>query len=147
MAYNTFMNGYGTYPQQQSMYGYSQPNFNQQYRPMKPIQSPFQNVLFLHEDEINGRIVDAGTTDLLIDREKGIACVKTADQLGQSTQTMYKLTKIDPQEVVSVEEKQPTINTDDFIKKDFFDGFTKKLYEKIGEIETKLTIKEIKGEQ
>lgn len=151
MAYNTFMNGYGNYPYQQTgiNYGYQQPNYMQQYRPMiqKPIQSPFQNILFLNEKEIDARVVDAGTSDLLIDMDKGIACVKSADNLGQSSQTKYRVTKIDPQEVVNVEEKQPVINTDDFIKKDYFDSFTKKLYEKIGEIETKLTIKEIKGEE
>lgn len=44
-------------------------------------------------------------------------------------------------------EKQTTINTDDFISKEYFDSFTKKLYSKIGELETKITIKEMKGEE
>ena len=151
MAYNTFMNGYGNYPYQQAStnYGYQQPNYIPQYRPMiqKPIQSPFQNILFVNTNESKGRIVDPGTSDLLIDREKNIACVKSADYLGQSNEEYYKIQKINPEEIEKQEFVQPEINTDDFIKKDYFDSFTKKLYEKIGEIETKLTIKEIKGEE
>ena len=146
MAYNTFMNGAYPYQQSNQNYGYQQPNYLQQYRPFqKPIQSPFQNTLFLNEKEIDGRVVDIGTSDLLIDREKGIACIKTADQLGQSTKTMYKFEEIKPEDIDK--EKQTTINTDDFISKEYFDSFTKKLYSKIGELETKITIKEMKGEE
>ncbi len=155
-------NNYGNFPQY-SGYGYQAPymgNYQQfQQRPTMPQpqpvvsqestqpMSPFKNVLFLNSKEVAGRIVDPNTTELFIDRDEKIAYVKSADQMGFSSTKAYRLEELteDEQNGLSRGNKEP--NMEDYVKKESFDKFTAKLSEKLGQIESKLSAKELKGDQ
>lgn len=122
---------------------YAQPIYNAYQRQLlqKPIQSPFQNVLFLNDTEIKGRIVDPGTSDLLIDRDNHLAYVKSADQMGFSNTKAYRLEEKIPTESVNGENKGITtqnIDMSSLVQAKDFEETIKKLQEKIENLESKI---------
>ena len=123
-----------------------QPQMAPQQDQIQPV-SPFKNVLFLNSKEVAGRIVDPNTTELFIDRDEKVAYVKSADQMGFSSTKAYRLEELteDQQNGLSRGNNQP--NMEDYVKKESFDKFTAKVSEKLGQIESKLSAKELKGEQ
>ena len=146
-GFNPYMNGYNYQPQY-----YQQRPIMQQGQPIIPQQeqgqqsSPFKNVMFLNAKEVAGRIVDPNTTELFIDRDQKIAYVKSADQMGFSSTKAYRLEELteDEQNGLSSPKIQP--NMEDYVKRDTFENFTKRLSEKLGQIESKISAKELKGE-
>lgn len=119
---------------------------------------PIQGFKFLTAKEIDGRIVLPGMTEVLVDRENKIIHIKSADQIGQSSDRKYHYEElIDKKEN---EASEPTleakINTDDFAKKEDLQGFTKSadfdelsktLTSKIEALEKKLKVKDIMGDK
>lgn len=152
-AYNNY-NGYTPYNPYVYQSPYAQnymqrPMMAQQPQQMQqqeqpPIPAPFKNVMFLNAKEVAGRIVDPNTTELFIDRDEKIAYVKSADQMGFSSTKAYRLEELTEDEQNGLSSTKP--NMEDYVKKDAFENFTKRLSDKIGQIESKISAKELKGE-
>lgn len=81
--YNRF--GYAQYPQQPA-YQQQQPMYQQ---PMNTQDMPIQAIRFMNETEAKAYIVPLMQKELLVDREKGVAYLKSADSMGQSSRDYY----------------------------------------------------------
>lgn len=77
----------------------------QQVATPTPQEPPITDIRFLTSDEMKAFIVFPNTKVLLIDKEHGIACLKSADAMGQSTIKMYSFNGISE---VANEEAKPT---------------------------------------
>jgi len=137
----------GNYYNNYNPYGYSNPVAYDQYKRelammSKKQPSPFQNVLFLNEDEIKGRITDPGTSDLLIDRDKHIAYVKSADTMGFSSTKAYKIEEVIEQEPNEANKGNTMANIDmsAFVNANDFKETIDKLQKKIDDLENKFKV-------
>lgn len=109
-------------------------NYNQQ-RPVQPMTPqpqttedvPFNDIKFVTEDEAKGYILFPNTRVMLLDRDKSVFYIKTADSLGKSTLEGYKYTKLEDKSTESVSHE---IDTKDFVKtqdmKDYLSNFITK---------------------
>ena len=87
-------------------YGYQQPVHQPIYRQEISIQEmPIQATRFMNEAEARAYIVMPNQKEMLIDREKGVAYLKFADSMGQSSCRRFKFEEI-------FEDKAQPINTD-----------------------------------
>lgn len=111
--YNNF-NRYGGY--QQPAYP-QQPMYQQQ--PVSIQDMPIQAVRFMNETEAKAYIVTPMQKELLVDREKGIAYLKSADNMGQSSCRIFKF-----EETNDTAPKQ--IDTSIFLTKDESMNFVSK---------------------
>lgn len=110
--------------QQQSM---QQPMYQQA---ISMQDMPIQAIKFMNEAEARAYIVMPNQKELLIDREKGVAYLKSADSMGQSSSRPFKFEEI----------KEPSVNpnaidtsifvtkddTKDFVSKKDFDDLLKR---------------------
>ena len=92
MYYNNFngnrYGGYGYQPMQQPV---QQPMYQQ----ATSIQDmPVQAIRFMNETEAKAYIVMPNQKELLVDREKGVAYLKYADGMGQSSCRRFKFEEI-----------------------------------------------------
>lgn len=146
---NPYLNGYNYQPTYMPSYQ-QRPVMPQQPMPQQPEQaqmmSPFKNVMFLNAKEVAGRIVDPNTTELFIDRDSKVAYVKSADQMGFSTTKAYRLEELTEEEQNGLSTPQKVQNLDGYVTKEAFESFTKRVSDKIGQIESKFSAKELKGE-
>lgn len=98
---------------------------NQMYQPRQTQTEdvPFNDIKFVTEDEAKAYIVLPNTKVMLMDRDKSIFYIKSADSLGKSTLEGYKYTKLEnnPTEPVSHE-----IDTKEFVKKEDLNRFITK---------------------
>lgn len=147
---NPYLNGYNYQPPY--MPNYQQRPVMQQQPIIQPQQeqvqtmSPFKNVMFLNAKEVAGRIVDPNTTELFIDRDSKVAYVKSADQMGFSSTKAYRLEELTEEEQNGLSTPQKVQNLDGYVTKEAFESFTKRVSDKIGQIESKFSAKELKGE-
>lgn len=131
------------------LYGYNQP-YGQYYRPQtqplmqqqmqQQVITPFRNVLFANASDVEKRIIDANTAELLIDRDTKTAFVKSADQMGIPSTKAYKFEEIvekDTNELSSAEKLQ-NFDMSEYVKSTELQETIKKLEEKIENLETKL---------
>lgn len=83
------MNGYNPYSQYPYT-GYAYPNYGQRnyMQPQQP--TAIQDIRFVTSEEAKGFIVMPNSKVLLIDKNSGIAHLKTADNMGQSTTQYFK---------------------------------------------------------
>lgn len=112
------------YPYQQQQYGYQQPQFQVQ----KTNDNPIQDIRFVTSEEAKAHIVYPNTHALLIDKAKGIAYLKSADNMGQSTMKAFRYEEL-------LENKTETA---DFVKKEEFEGVVQQLnflQQKLSELE------------
>jgi len=91
MYYNNYngnrYNGYG--------YNYQQPVQQPMYQQAISIQdAPIQATRFMNEAEAKAYIVMPNQKEMLIDREKGVAYLKFADSMGQSSCRRFKFEEI-----------------------------------------------------
>lgn len=114
-------------------------NYNQQVPMQRPMQMqttpqpqtredmPFNDIKFVTEDEAKGYILFPNTRVMLLDRDKSIFYIKTADGLGKSTLEGYKYTKLEDKSSDNVSHE---IDTKDFVKtqdmKDYLSNFITK---------------------
>ena len=112
-------------------------NYNQQVPMQRPMQTtpqqqtaedvPFNDIKFVTEDEAKGYILFPNTRVMLLDRDKSVFYIKTADSLGKSTLEGYKYTKLEDKSIESVSHE---IDTKDFVKtqdmKDYLSNFITK---------------------
>ena len=113
------------------------PNYN--YNQQRPMQMqttpqpqttedvPFNDIKFVTEDEAKGYILFPNTRVMLLDRDKSVFYIKTADSLGKSTLEGYKYTKLEDKSSDNVSHE---IDTKDFVKtqdmKDYLSNFITK---------------------
>lgn len=109
-------------------------NYNQQ-RPVQPMTQqpqttedvPFNDIKFVTEDEAKGYILFPNTRVMLLDRDKSVFYIKTADSLGKSTLEGYKYTRLEDKSSDNVSRE---IDTKDFVKtqdmKDYLSNFITK---------------------
>lgn len=161
MAYN----GFGYIPNSQYYPQYNGYTNNYMQQPMQRPQmqsqdTPINEIKFVTADEAKAYIVMPNTNAMLIDRTNKIAYIKSADNLGQSRNVMYKFEEITGEQVSQLGSKPQEIDTSLFIKKEELDSFVKKadlgsfitkediatLNEKIDKLQKQIKINEILGE-
>lgn len=114
-------------------------NYNQQVPMQRPMQMqttpqqqttedvPFNDIKFVTEDEAKGYILFPNTRVMLLDRDKSVFYIKTADSLGKSTLEGYKYAKLEDKSTEGVSHE---IDTKDFVKtqdmKDYLSNFITK---------------------
>ena len=122
MNYNTYnpmmySNVYGV--PQNTQYQYQQPYTTAMQT--QPQGKPFvDEVRIMSEDEAKSYIVDANKSAMLIDSEKQVFRIKSADAFGKSTSQLYEYRMIDDN---STKLKTPEIDTSNFVTKDDLSGF------------------------
>ena len=118
------------------------PNYNYVSQIQRPVQQPvqpmaqqpqttedvpFNDIKFVTEDEAKGYILFPNTRVMLLDRDKSVFYIKTADSLGKSTLEGYKYTKLEDKSRDNVSRE---IDTKDFVKtqdmKDYLSNFITK---------------------
>lgn len=107
-------------------------NYNQQVPMQRPMQMqttpqqqttedvPFNDIKFVTEDEAKGYILFPNTRVMLLDRDKSVFYIKTADSLGKSTLEGYKYTKLEDK---SSDNVSCEIDTKDFVKTQDLKGY------------------------
>lgn len=119
--YNGFMPRNVAYPQN----GYP-PQYGGFYQPpymaaqngqaqMPPQEPPISEIRFLTADEMKAFIVMPNTKVLLVDKDHGVACLKSADAMGQSTAKMYSFGDLSSEQPEPVQ-KTEARSYDDEIK-------------------------------
>ena len=151
---------YSSYPQNYS--SYQQPQMAQRQMPQQtymPQDVPFNDIKFVTADEAKAYIVMPNTKVMLMDRDKSIFYIKSADAMGKSTLEGFKYSKIDEN---STETQTAEFDTKEFVKIDDLKDFItkndisnfitrddlKEIDTKLENIQKRIKINEIlKGEQ
>lgn len=141
--YNSYLNnnqfGSQYYPNYTQPYGsYQNTQITQRQMPMQPQQVtgvqdvPFNDIKFVTADEAKAYIVAPNTKVMLMDRDKSIFYIKSADSLGKSTLEGFKYSKLNenPIDTISTEfDPKEFVKTSDlksFITRDEMNGFLTK---------------------
>lgn len=115
--YNPYQN-YGMYQQPTYQQQMTQPQMmqqtQQQYQQTK-YDAPIQDIKFVTADEAKAYIVMPNTKVMLMDRDKSIFYIKSADSLGKSTLEGFKYSRLEDESAQSV---SPQIDTKDFIRRE-----------------------------
>ena len=153
MQYN-FGNPYGYAPQYGQQYGavprYQQPQYGMpNMMPQQPMQSadfPIQELRFVNEAEASAYIVAPNTSALLIDKQSGVAHVKSADATGKSFAKHFRFVEVNEDGTPKKDEIAQTIDMSDFLKKSDIEamGFVtaeqhKQMLSKIEELQKQLS--------
>lgn len=86
---------------------------------MPPMELPIQDIKYVNRAQAEAYIVFPNTKVMLIDKESGIVYLKTADGMGQSKTDYFRFEPINADgSPIKPQEPTPTINLDDFIKKE-----------------------------
>lgn len=92
--YNSYFNNQYTNPNQ--YYGYQPMQMTQRQTPVQPQEEKlFTDVRFVTEEEAKGYIMFPNTKVMLVDRDKSIFYIKSADSIGKTTLEGYKYTKLE----------------------------------------------------
>lgn len=117
--YNNNYNNYNRYGYQQPVYPQQQ-NYQQGYQQSININDlPVQSVRFMNETEAKAYIVMPMSKELLVDKEKGIAYLKSADNMGQSSCRIFRFEETN-------EEAPKPVDTSIFLTKDDGKAFVSK---------------------
>lgn len=122
--YNRF--GYAQYPQQPA-YQQQQPMYQQ---PMNTQDMPIQAIRFMNETEAKAYIVPLMQKELLVDREKGVAYLKSADSMGQSSCRIFKFEETNDTKPAPVVDTSVFLTRDEskeFVSKKDFDELAQKI--------------------
>ena len=143
-TYNSLYGGYnnGMYrPNYYNPQPYAPQQFMQQpiQQPVAPAELPITAVRFLTADQIKGYIVLPNSKEMLIDKESGLAYIRSANQMGESETKTYKFEELDAK---AEPEKKV-----EYVKAESFDEYVKKLEAKISDLEKKVKIKDILGDK
>ena len=96
----------------------------QQPQPQMQYEIPLQDVRFVTSEEAKAFIVMPNTRALLIDRQGGIAHLKSADNMGQSQTQYFRFEPINADgSPIKPQEPIPQVNFDEFIKKEDLEKF------------------------
>lgn len=120
----SYTQGYGYFPYGQRFAPQTQPMAQptpqqppMQMQPQMPMEMPIQDIKFVNKAEAEAHIVYPNTRVLLIDKESGMAYLKTADNMGQSATQLFKFEPINT-DGTPIKPKSPTpqVNFDEFVK-------------------------------
>ncbi len=138
-------------------YGYN-PFYQQTYpqfqQPIQQMEPPIQSVKFVNESEAKAYIVMPNTKEMLIDKDNGIAYLKSADQMGQSRTKIFRFEEVieNNENTSNLGNKQPEIDMSgyvkqedlaDFIKSDAITSLSKDIYDRLNVLEKKIKINDI----
>lgn len=123
---NLFTNRTYTNPYYMSNYNYQQMQQPIQQQPIQqqPVMPkisdlPIQEIRFLTADEIKAFIVMPNNKVMLVDKANGLAYIKSADAMGQSSSDVYSFTKLEDENSQNLKEQY--VSKDDlksFLTKD-----------------------------
>ena len=130
-AYNPYSNypygGYG-YPnygnrqfsQMQPQQQIIQPQMQQvQQQPPMQYETPIQDIRFVTTEEAKAFIVMPNSKALLIDKNGGVAHLKTADNMGQSVTQYFKFEQVNADgSPIKPQEPTPQVDFGQFVKKE-----------------------------
>lgn len=118
---------YGQNPYSQYPYtGYAYPNFgNRQFmqqmpqpQPQMQTEIPIQDIRFVTSEEAKAFIVMPNSKALLIDKNGGVALLKTADNMGQSVTQYFKFEQVNADGTpLKPQEQSPQIDYSQFVTK------------------------------
>lgn len=121
--------GYG-YPTTYSQRAYMQPQqpMQQMQQPQQQAtfqyETPIQDIRFVTSEEAKAFIVMPNSKALLIDRNGGVAHLKTADNMGQSVTQYFKFEPINADGTpIKPQEPAPQVDLSLFAKKEDLNGF------------------------
>jgi hypothetical protein len=140
--------GYQQQMQQRGQMAMQQPMTPTMQMPQQPMpmqfEPPIREIKFVTSKEAEAYIVMPNSSSLLIDKQEGIAYLKSADIMGQSFMEMYHFSKNAPQGQINAQETPKASNPIDlsaYITNEQFDKHTtatqeefRKLYAKIDEL-------------
>lgn len=88
-----------------------------QMQPQMPMETPIQDIKFVNKAQAEAYIVYPNSRVLLIDKESGMAHLKTADNMGQSATQLYKFEAVNADgSPIKPQTPTPQFNPDDFAK-------------------------------
>lgn len=118
---------YGQNPYSQYPYtGYPYPNFgNRQFmqqmpqpQPQMQTEIPIQDIRFVTSEEAKAFIVMPNSKALLIDKNGGVALLKTADNMGQSVTQYFKFEQVNADGTpLKPQETAPKVDYSQFVTK------------------------------
>lgn len=126
-------NPYQQYPYQANYGGapsYAPRGYNYQPQPqvpqpfpmpqqMMPAELPIQDIKYVNRAQAEAYIVFPNTKVMLIDRDSGIAYIKTADGMGQSKTDYFRFEPVNADgSPIKPQEPIPQVNFDEFVKID-----------------------------
>ncbi len=130
--------GQGQFQQQPQQPVFQQP-MQQQIQQSVQYDIPLREVKFVTSEEAKAYIVMPNSASLLIDKQQGMAYIKSADSMGQSFMESYSFKKYEQgQETGQNSTKQDTsIDLSGYVKKDELDGFVslKEYKQLLGKVE------------
>lgn len=117
-TYPTFNNRQFAQPQQQM----AQPQMQQPQQPMQ-FETPIQDIRFVTSEEAKAFIVMPNSKALLIDKNGGVAHLKTADNMGQSVTQYFKFEQVNADgSPIKPQEETPKVDYGNFVTKDQLNG-------------------------
>jgi hypothetical protein len=131
-------NPYQTYPYQNNYGGmpnYAQRGYNSQpqvmaqpqpqiqpqmqMQPQTPMEMPIQDIKYVNKAQAEAYIVFPNTKVMLIDKESGVAYVKTADGMGQTKTDYFRFEPINADgSPIKPQEPTPQVDFNQFIKRE-----------------------------
>ena len=118
---NPYANNYGMSTYGQNQYLNPQQMVRQpqmQPQPQVQYETPIQDIRFVTSEEAKAYIVMPNTKALLIDRQNGIAHLKSADNMGQSVSQFFRFEAVNADGTpLKPQEPMPQVDFSDFIKK------------------------------
>ena len=135
--------GYPTYGRQnymQPQQPMAQPQMQQQAQPTMQYETPIQDIRFVTSEEAKAFIVMPNSKALLIDKNGGVAHLKTADNMGQSVTQYFKFEQVNADgSPIKPQEPTPQVDFGQFAKKEELNGFvTIEQYNQLAEQYTSL---------
>jgi hypothetical protein len=103
----------------------AQPQMQQQAQP-QPAQyeAPIQDIRFVTSEEAKAFIVMPNSKALLIDKNGGVAHLKTADNMGQSVTQYFKFEQVNADGTpLKPQEPIPQVDFNQFAKREDLNGF------------------------
>ena len=114
-GYPTYNNRQYMQPQQQMV----QQQMQQQVQQQMQYETPIQDIRFVTSEEAKAFIVMPNSKALLIDKNGGVAHLKTADNMGQSVTQYFKFEQVNADGTpLKPQEPAPQIDFDKFVAKD-----------------------------
>ena len=113
---NYTQRAYSPQPQQMPQ---NAPQMPLQNSPQMPYEIPIQDVRFVTSEEARAYIVMPNSKALLIDKNGGVAHLKVADSMGQSTTQYFKFEPINADgSPIKPQESTPQVDLNQFIKRE-----------------------------
>ena len=136
-TYPNYSNRQFMQPQQQM----AQPQMQQQVQPQ--YETPIQDIRFVTSEEAKAFIVMPNSKALLIDKNGGVAHLKTADNMGQSVTQYFKFEQVNADgSPLKPQESTPQVDYSQFVTKKEIDGLpTAEQYKQLAEQYNTLLVK------